>query len=257
LKPRIAPELDSLMWTLVEKGNDRAIDEFLARYPELKPEVVRRTNMVSGLKKMKAPADAAVEPPPFRQVDSVRYAPPRRTLYVVGALALAALGVASFTVTYIVLPKPEPIRPAIKQTIPPPKLDKFDKDAPLPYTDPATTAPGPDDEAPIVGEAPPWSKPIGVKLSNAPMHSVFKLIEAQSGLKIEIAPGTPNPNVEVAYGNMTALEILRDMGHEHGFTPLEQENGLVIIVPAVDSEESTRPPKPIGAEGKDLRHLNG
>jgi hypothetical protein len=243
---RVAPELDSLIWTLVEEGNDRAVEEFLARYPEMRQEVARRSTMVKGLKKMKPETEVQFAPPPFRPAEHVRYQGPTRMVYVVAALVLAALGVASFTVTYIAMPRPAD---PPKVQAPPPKEDpaKFeDVGTPKgPETNPGKLQIG--DEPPIVADPPVTKTPkpakqIAIKLEEAPLHTVFQLITAESGVKVVIAPGTPNPSVKVHYEEMTPMEILEDMGKEHGFTPMDQGDGSIIIVPAVEKGNVTDVP---------------
>ena len=251
---RIAPELDSLIWTLVEQGNERAIEEFLARYPEMKQEVARRSVMVKGLKEMKPD----IERPPFHPTEHIRYQGPTRMVYVVAALVLAALGLASFTVTYIALPKP---------------VEKPKVEAPKPIEDPKRFAGtgggektqnpqsgqlGVEDEPPIISEAsaPKPPKKIAITVKEAPLHTVFSLIAAQSGLKVIVAPGTPNPPVGVDYEDMTTMEILEDMGRDHGFTPMDQGDGSIIIVPAVEGSPGQKEPHPSGVEGVNGSKVN-
>lgn len=235
---KVAPELDCLMWTLVEEGNERAVDEFLVRYPELKLEVVRRAKMVNGLKKMKSDSELQLAPPPFRPAERIRYQTPTRLVYVVAALCLVALGLASFTVTYLTLPpkKIETTNNVVSQPQPQPKIEKFPKDALPPKSqEQAIMSPGPGDE-PVATSTPRWAKRIAeIKVPNAPMDVAFKLLEAQTGMTIIIAPGTPNPKVSLDYQDMSAMEILTEIGKEQGFTPMDQGDGSVIIVPAVES----------------------
>jgi hypothetical protein len=250
---KVAPELDCLMWTLVEQGNDRAVEEFLTRYPEMKPEIGRRAKMVNGLKKMKTDAELQLAPPPFRPAERVRYQPPSRMVYVVAALCLVALGLASFTVTYLALPpkqntQSDPVAPQPKTS----PVEKFPQNAPPPKgQQPAVTQPGPGDER-AVDTTPRWAKKIsGIKVPNAPMLDAFKLIEAQTGMKIIVAPGTPNPAISLDYQDMTAMEILAEIGKDQGFTPMDQGDGSVIIVPAVEPESGG------GANPKGVRPTTG
>ncbi len=252
---RVAPEFDSLIWTLVEEGNERAIDEFLARHPEFKQEVARRSLMVKGLKEMKP----ETERPPFRPAERIQYQGPTRMVYVAAGLVLAALGVASFTVTYLTLPKPA--EPA-KIVAPPARNDpsKFTEDAPqLKPRVPTSGQLGPEDEPPVTTQAPKPTPPkrIAIKIEDAPLHTVFDLISAESGMQVIVAPGTPNPAVGVNYADMTTMEILKDMGREHGFTPMDQGDGSIIIIPAVEGPDSLRPvPAKTGSEPKSQRTIH-
>ncbi len=261
---RLAPELDSLIWTLVEKGNARAIEEFLARYPEMKQEVARRSLMVKGLKELKPEAAVEFAPPPFRPAEHVRYQRPTRMVYIVAALVLAALGVASFTVTYIALPK-QVEAPVVEVEVPQADPETFAETGPPPKAqEPSFGELGPEDEQPIKTKAPTVQAPkaIAITIEDAPLHTVFDLIAAESGLQVIVAPGTPNPSIGVDYKQMTPLEILRDMGREHGFTPMDQGDGSIIIVPAVENGTSGRmrpriPERPSQADRQDGRSLTG
>src|SRR5687767_9309135 len=47
---KIAPELDELMWTLAERRDTAALDEFVERHPHLKGEMGKRLALTNSLR---------------------------------------------------------------------------------------------------------------------------------------------------------------------------------------------------------------
>jgi hypothetical protein len=245
VKTRVPPEIDALMWALVEQRNDRAIAEFEGRYPEYRHELHRRSTLVTGLKKMKPHGSDEVEPlspPPFKPREVVRYTTPSRTLLVVGALVLAALGVGSYTLTSMLLPpeKPAAVRQA-SQPAPTPET-RFDEGSVI--TPPTTNNPAvllPGDEVGVQ----PVNKllvPISVKLEGAPLEAVLMTIGSLSGVEVVIAPGLQNPTVDADFAGMRPLDILQSLGKIYGFTPFDQGNGSVLIIPAREQPSASDGP---------------
>ncbi|CAN5374245.1 hypothetical protein BH11ARM2_BH11ARM2_20150 [soil metagenome] len=76
----------------------------------------------------------------------------------------------------------------------------------------------------------------GVNLTTA-----LKAIAGGGGLAIVIGPGLPDPKIDVKYDGLNTIQILQKMGEDYAFTPFDQGNGAVIIVPARDESEKTAP----------------
>jgi hypothetical protein len=232
---RIAPELDRLMWALVEEDNDGAIREFALRHPELRTELMRRASMVVGLKNAK-PIDTKTtrKPPPFRPRSNMTHSTPNRALYVIAACAIAAIGIASFLAGSFLFPS-TPVT-AVQQQSPPPQ--PVTPKISLPQNPPVLPREQPIDETvpPVTVREQPSAKTINIRLASAPLLSVIEAIGAQSNLKIVIAPGMMNPTIDAEYNNLTAMAVLEDLGKQNGFTAFDQGDGSVIIVPAVQRD---------------------
>ena len=65
------------------------------------------------------------------------------------------------------------------------------------------------------------------------MQSVARIVATEGGLSLEIAPGMPNPIIDVDYQQISAANILKDLGRQYAFTPMLSDDGSVILIPAV------------------------
>ena len=70
----------------------------------------------------------------------------------------------------------------------------------------------------------------------------LQAIRDQFKVKIEVAPGFKDQTITVDYINMTASEMLADLGANYGFTPLPQEPGSFLIIPINPSEPEDETP---------------
>jgi len=234
---RVGPELDGLMWTLAEEGNERAIDEFGARHPELRGELLHRMSMVKGLRGAKKPQTVPRASIP-RFVPREPKATPiqsRGPAVLVGGLVLAAIAAATFTfMTFLtppVRPQPSAVNPKTtpkqSKTVVPvvPKVDTS------PITEPDVVAKGNVSEATNV--------PVTLRVESAPLFKVLDMISLNCGIKVVPAPGMPNPSVAVDFERMSAMDMLADLGKRYGFTAFDQHDGSILVVPAVDKSGQT------------------
>jgi hypothetical protein len=234
MKHRIPADVERLMWLVAESNDPNAIADFDSRFPEFSSELARRRRMVSDLKGAKASAAVESRIPAFvpRQT---QLNPPSRGKWIAGSLALAALAVASYSITTLttkqppVLPKVERVNtepvspPPTTVYVPPPK-----KYAP-PVENPAPVNPSPN---PAIGNQEPRKT---LKLSNTSLTAALKMIGEMEGYRVEVAPGFADQQVSIDYDGFTTSDMLKDMGQRFGFTPFDQGDGTIIIVPAVDA----------------------
>ena len=244
----VPPELDSLMWTLAEERNERAIDEFGNRHPELRSELVHRINMVKGLRGAKNGDSKVVrEIPRFVPKDArptkVKAQGPT---FVIGGLVLAAIAAAAYTITTLLAPEPRlhpgdvtvvhqtPVSaPPTNNTITPPAPNTIQQPPPVnlkPLSEPDPVVTG------LTAEAA--KKPQILRVDGSPLLTVIDMMGQISGTKIMAAPGMPNPMVQVDYQGLTTMQMLQDLGHKYGFTPLDQHDGSILVVPAVDKNSA-------------------
>lgn len=250
---KLSTELDSLMWYLAEQGDTKAVEEFEARYPDQKYELARRIAMLRSLRVAGKTVRHPHELPRFQPIEGVRLAPSRRAVYGVGLLSLAAIAAATYTVVSFSQPpvsKPEPA-PVIKQETTLPKEPTHAPEVvytnPPSSTEPTPTEPKPD---PVESFTPKYLQPQNVKIENAPLVAALQMIAAQGGIQLTIGEGMSNPDVKIAYHGRNTLEILQDLGHEYGFTPFDEGDGSVLIIPAVDPAAQKKEPiqAPTGGE---------
>lgn len=245
---RLPPEVDQLLWTLAETGSAQAVEEFEARYPQYRYELGRRMTMVRGLKGEKVRAEKAQAIPTFRPRPLPSRANPRALAWT-GALVLAALAAASYTLTTTLSAPPEPrpdprpapvaqteVKPAPAPPEPAPHRSSVVENAPKP---PPETDETPDDVKPDA--TPAYLRPQTVKMKRAPLVDALKVIAMQGGLKIVMGPGMPNPDIAVDYEGKNTIEILQDLGRQYAFTPFDQGDGSVLIIPARDDGAPAKP----------------
>jgi hypothetical protein len=232
---RIAPEIDRLMWAIAEEPEPKAAEEFAQRFPDLQGELHNRISAVKSLKgAANQPKAAKVIPQFVPRVEKVtRYQKPL-VLMLAGA-ALFGLAMASYLLTGAFLPKPVPPPGPDPNTIirtdvgGNPGVPSFQRDGPNPSQ--RTGSGGTRTEGRTPGAPEPK---YDLRLESAPLSVAIEAIASATALKVEIAPGTPDPVITIEYSQMTGMEMLKDLGKQYGFTPLEQGPSEVLIVPAVD-----------------------
>lgn len=255
---KVPPELDRLMWTLAEEGNPKALEEFGGRYPDHVAELGRRLSMVRGLRGGKKTLAAATVPaiPTFSLRRTESRSPFQWTL--IGALVTGAVAAACYTVWLFGQPvegaknlqtvksdAPVIAPPAVSGTDPviPPAANPVYSDH-LPSNNPTQAAPLP--SAPIttprenVAKTPSYLKPKSVKWREVKLISAIRLLSAESQLQVEIAPGFQDQTIDVDIQDRNTIEILKELGKRYGFTVMEQGEGQVLVVPAVDG--ANQPP---------------
>lgn len=234
---RIPADLDQLMWTIAESADVVAADDFERRFPEWKSELESRMAMVRGLRHARPPVvDKSPVIPKF--VPRSPAAPaPRRVGWVVALSATAVVAFGSFLWVSLnpppVAPAPQgnpPIHSGAPMSVSPDVAVPDDPQAAQSTAPSGQQTPPPPTERVVM----PWEHRHDLSIVDANLVDVLNLIGDITKLKIEIAPGMPNPVVSVSYTQRTGMEMLVELGREYGFTPLEQSKGSVLIVPAVD-----------------------
>jgi hypothetical protein len=236
---KIPPEIDDLMWVVAERNSDSAAAEFIDRYPIYREELLRRRETVKRLKTGgRKVTRSAREIPRFTPKSQPQFQTDRRFVLIAACFVLAAIAVASYTLTTFLSPNPvkKPSRVRAFTTAKVPSLPKSEivMTNPTPTLTPSPTL-VPTHTEPVKSTESPTPKPRSISIKKAGLKSVIKLIAADSGLKIIFAPGMPNPPVTVSYHGLTAMEMLQDLGNQYLFTAFDQGDGSVVIYPAVDS----------------------
>lgn len=241
----IPSDIDSLMWTVAESGDEAAIEDFERRFPEFRGELGGRLAMVRVLKKSKPVTDEpAYQVPRFVLREPVVL--PRRPVWTVALLGgLAVVAFCSYLVV-VSMPKGEPAKtPQTSQqgSNLDPRNDPsgtFNNGAVPDQREPETMNPS---DAGAAGKPPitsppvvemPWDKRQSISIHDAPLQDVLRLIAETCKLELELAPGLDNPVVSADFANKTGMEMLRELGREQGFTPLSQGKGRVLIVPTLE-----------------------
>lgn len=248
----IPPEIDQLLWAVAENPSLQAGDEFVQRYPHYAGELARRRTMVQGLKGGRTTATPAPRPTPtFHPAPKV--APPPSTLYAVGGLVLVAVGALSSTLSTALLPRPAK-EPAPIHSVPlgpvesgqdavvrgpsqgPSAVDRrfYGKIVPKP-TPTRPILPVPTPEPTFKNDGAPNGIPTQTfHVKGAKLLDALTMLGAQARVKIVVAPGLKDQVIDADYESMQLNAILLDLGRKYTFTPFDQGDGSVIVVPAVD-----------------------
>lgn len=241
---RIDPSVDELMWLIAEQREVAAVDAFNLRYPEHRSEMMKRLEMVRELRGAR-PAGGL---PSFQQRQVRQLGPPRWAVALGACGVLATVALGSYFVTRSLAShqteKPSLVAPI--DTSPPQPTSIVRETNELPSKAPIVGHPGPGDEQAIRQSPPPaYGRPVTLRLERVRLSEALRLIAQGSGVRIEVAPGTPDPEIACDYRDVPALLLLRDMGRTLGFTPLDQGDGSVLIIPAVDpSNNASASPAP-------------
>lgn len=262
---RIPQALDELMWLLADQESPEAIDSFIQRYPHLRREMTRRALAVKDLRQSR-PQEDRIPVPAFRKPTSGPLPAPLKSFRLQTAslfVGAAGLVFAAFVAVRIGLapaepasesaaavlgapesaPMPAPMStPMTKTTADLAQADRAGnaKAEPEAATAPAEgTTPSPMDarspENPAKNLDLRTARKVTIRMEQADLEDAVRLVCASAGLEAQIAPGMPQFKINLEYRETPALEILREMGANFGFSVFEQGQGVVLIVPAVDS----------------------
>lgn len=226
--------MDELMWLLADEGDHNAVEAFIKRHPEHRAELIRRVNMVREMRGAKRTPGAGKS---FTPSESVRdlAGPDRRLL--LGAVATFAVFIIGFAAMNVrnrqsgIAEAPAAIATTTNQESaapsPAPELD------PNMNVVPRTPAPPP--------PPPLYETPVTVESDSIDLLMVFSEITRQTGLRIEMGPGMPNPKISATYFNVRAKAVLEDLGAKVGFTVFEQGPDHILIIPARESIREDAP----------------
>lgn len=223
----VPQDIDRLMWHIAERGDAKAAADFCERFPDLSQSMTERMKMVGGMRTMRATITPAAIPPfsprfLFRPV-------PKWKRFGPSAAGLFALAAASFYITQNLvtpLPEAEIFREAPQPT----------KTASAPAKEPPTYTP----YQPVDGDGPkPYEKaekpPLRLTGNGVPLRKVVEQIAAKENLTLTVPPDFPNPAIKVDMRAQTAMELLQQLGAEHGFSAFDEGNNHVLLVPAVSA----------------------
>ncbi len=241
MKPRIAPDIDRLMWLVAEENNSRAIEDFGERFPDLRVELGKRLEIVRTLRCAGESGPRRSSIPEF-QLRKTAPTPilPTRFAFVAVAVAAIAIGIAAVTVfnapQRTAIHSPEPIPTEMPTT--PPVVYHDQLPAPTPTPSPTFVEPSPD-----LPEEPAWAKPQNFEFHGTKLATAIRMVALAAKQRIAFAPGLPDIEITASYPQVTPLEALTRLGADYGFTAFGQEKDKILIVPARDegAPDSTVP----------------
>lgn len=240
---RIPPAIDSALWEVVESNDQQLMDEFVERYPDYKPELTKRVNMVRSLKGSRPRMD---DKPKFvlRPAEPSAMAAPR---WSTGVLLFAAASVALATYSGVRVydqmnRKPETLvaqnqRPVPNNTQVFPPTDNNELSTQPEQTNPSDPNQNNGGVQPVKAEDP-FQRRITIKTERSSLMRVLGEVARQSGLNLTPAPGMMDVEIQADYQNETALSVLNDLGRNFGFTAMKEGDREALLVPARDPNDT-------------------
>lgn len=243
---KIPHDVDDLMWDIAEKDSPELLDEFVARFPEHRDELVKRLKMLRDLKG--ARPKKARGPEPFVPAARPRRdpAPSRALAYAFGAgcLVLAGVvfgivlqrnflsgqGVAQKVEEPAVTAQREVQNPAAQnpaQQYPPPTANNQQLER-------QTWIPQQAASRPVAATS--FDRKITVEFERAMLSRVLEDVALKGGVRLQAAPGMPDLEIEAKYFDLPVITILNDLGRNFGFTPMKQTDSEALLIPAVDGQ---------------------
>lgn len=234
MRQRVPSDVERLMWLVAESNDPNAIADFESRFPEFALELSRRRRMMSDLKGARVHTASDHRIPVFTPRSS-QMEPPRKTVWVVSGLALAALAMASYSVTKWATTSP-PVLPKVEPVVTEPvKLLDTNVYVPPKQQIQTPSMQNPTSVPPNVQQpTSPQEQPKTLRLTNTSLRAALQMIGEMAGYHVEIAPGFKDQQISIDYNGETTSNMLKDLGAQYGFTPFDQGDGTIIIVPAVD-----------------------
>jgi hypothetical protein len=242
---KIAPEIEALMWTLAETGNQQAVEEFEVRFPHLRLELAKRSVMVRSLRQNRPDPGPSPTIPHFTPAPPQRPAPAKAHYALTCAFAAIAASALGYTLYSDSRPKPVVLTPVPAVNLgpvqtPQPVVSNSLPNPPRPVSPTVPDSP-PKTSRDVPGTSPPmrdalepkWNKAQTVSMRKVPLLMIARLVAKEGGLSLEIAPNMPDPSIDVDYRQVSAADILKDLGRTYSFTPMLSDDGSVILIPAV------------------------
>jgi hypothetical protein len=233
------------MWAVSEVATPESIEEFCDRYPAHRAELMRRVNMVQGLRnQVKIPVNRRVEPPRFVPREPVQ-APNPRGLFLACTLGIAAVAAASYT-AYSAL------HPASHAVGPVPVVRKVDL-GPLPQPPIQMKTPPTPTPLPVVERVPPSQQAVPaylkkqdrIDVKDAKLVDAIMMISAGAGMKVEVGPDFVDQPVSIEYHDVSPLEALQAMAKEYAFSIFDEGDDKFLVLPAADKGGPTATRQPL------------
>lgn len=236
---RIPPEIDDLLWAVAESSNYETADEFVKRYPQYAGELARRRSMVTGLRRRKPAQHVQSSSVPRFKPRSRPAALPRWAAVTVAALSLGAVAVGAYTVTSFLSPpsvKPSSQKPVTYEPLAVGPSSNQEQTPEEPPVVPEEVAPNkPDESEPAL--VPPPVGTVNFEVQGADLESSLVLLGEEARVSVIVAPGMPSTIIDANYHDQPLEDILLDLGRKYGFTPFDQGDGSIIIVPTRPEDE--------------------
>lgn len=231
---KIPREIDELMWEVSELDDLETIDQFGARYPEFRNELVKRIQMVRSLRGSR-PKSAT---PQFVERQNVRnLGPSRLAIAMVSVIVIASMTFATYATVQYVRSTEEPTTASTGTEYvlnAPTFTDGEDRDLTPDQIEQNLSNLPPDSVLPLQ-EFDAFQFAVTVESVNTTLVEVINEIARVTGTEIVFAPGFEDAPIRLTYVEQPAMGVLHDLGRRFGFTPSRQGATTMLIFPAPDT----------------------
>ena len=246
---KIPTEVDQLMWAVAENPLPQALDEFAVRHPQFKLELLKRVEMVKGVRHEIGTGSTARDIPKFKPQPVYASSPPRG-IYVAVALGLFAIGFAVLAMVFASHPSPIKAPPPVAIEKPFSSPSVVYNTPPVQPIPPAESPPN----ASVPETAPPQveleDQPRNLKVENENLLDAIRLVATGTKYKLEIGPGFVNQKVNLAFRGKNTIEMLQAMAKEFAFTVSDEGDDHLLLIPVPDAQDQRT------EGGKVPRHLS-
>jgi hypothetical protein len=243
---RLPPDIDRMLWEIAESQDSNAYDDFEARFPQLVGELGKRIQLVRELRDARSSGSHRAVPHFDRRVPT-RLGPQPKAILAMAFATLACLAIGAYVVTgrlansaHVIPPIPVPLGPPssgfIENPLSNPPRTESTGGQEIPKTPDYTSKLSPPTEV------APYLKPQNVRIDRAKLQIAILAVATNGKLEVEFAPNMPNPDIRMDYRNMSAVDILKDLGPRFGFTAFREGGNKILIVPQVDPKLALLPP---------------
>lgn len=246
---RAPREIEVLMWDVAESGNEQAIEQFNARYPEFASELEKRRQMVGTLRGSRPRR----EPERFIPRQQVRnFGPSRLAVAGIAAMVLFSVTLATYATMQIVNSKKTeapPVDNPADIVFNPPDFQPPSREEIMPK-DTVPLSPG--DTQPLQ-EDPPVSQDVFMGLitlqsDDISLEEAIKDMGQQAGIEVTVAPGFQDKRIRLSFVDQPLFAVLTELGEFFGFTPIKDGAAQVLVIPAVSKDAKNTVGVPGGAQ---------
>lgn len=225
-------EIDELMWEIAESHDETIEKQFVARYPMYVAELDMRRKLIGDLKGSRPTREPAIFVP---SAEVRNFGASRLTVAFMAAILVASFGFASYaTVRFLTSRNPEaPIVPPTKTyEAPPAQFSQTPIEAEPQFLPKSNSEEVVGGEPLSAQQTDPYLRKVTLRSEKTTLVDVINEIGAQAGLTITVAPGFVDRTIFIIYEDQPAIGVLNDLGRKYGFTPFEQGNQEILVIPA-------------------------
>jgi len=232
----IPPDQSEKLWQLTESQDAKAIEAFLKKHPELKSEFQARSKMISGIKGSK-PENKTASKDRFMPSPKPLSSGPNRwaaalavSVLVVGAV-FATVGTLKYIENQTTPQQPlsvnqvKDLSTSTDNARPKQELPTIENNPPI-TSDPNTVQPIQDVRA--------VDRPVTLVAKSISLSTALNDIGIQAGIRLNSAPGMPDPEITVDFRDIPAIQVLQSLGQQFGFTPMVETQNSILLIPARD-----------------------